>query len=534
MFSKILTLLKADRHSINILNMDLAKDKLKKISKNTFIVIVIVALCYCVGLFANIVAEPLYKQSYTYVMLALMIFVSLILCIVNTIYKSQGMLFMSKDNDLLLSLPLEKKTILASRIIKLMLSQYIWTAIILVPSLIVYVYYEGFTLSLFFSSIVMLVAIPILPVIVGTILGYIATLISSRFKNKNMMQIIVSIITFGISFYVGFSFSDRLNELLNTPQDVYITLKQIYYPMGLYIESIDTLSWSNLLMILGINVIPLALFIVVFSFMYFNIISKLSENHSRSKFELKSSKIKLQSIFDTLVSKEAKKYFRSSIYLLNTIVGPTILIVGAMYLALKGFNISSLVGDNTDILIQIKQLIPFGLYIIVAISISTANISASSISIEGKSIQLLKSLPMNITNVLLAKIVFHFIVVFLPVLISVVVAAIVLEVSAIDIFILVIACGLNVFMLAVLGLCINIMLPKTDASDIAIVKQSASSICTIIIGILYSVLAIYIAYKFNFKNVPVVIGIMSGISTMISCIGWLFLEKIGVKKFKEL
>lgn len=534
MFEKILTLLRADRHSINILNMDLAKNKLKKISTNAFIAIVIAALCYCVGLLANILAEPLYKEGYTYVMLAIMIFVSLILCIVNTIYKSQGMLFNSKDNDLLLSLPLKKSTILASRIIKLMLSQYIWTAIILVPSLAVYVYYEGLTLSLLISSIVMLVAIPVLPVIVGTILGYIATLISSRFKNKNMMQIIVSVITFGISFYVGFSFSDKLNELLNTPQDIYLTLKQIYYPMGLYIESIDTLNWLNLLIILGINLIPLVLFVAIFSLMYFNIISKLSENHSRSNFELKQNKIKVHSVFDTLVIKEAKKYFRSSIYLLNTIVGPSLLLVGAGYLAVKGINVASLVGDNTEALLKVKELIPIGLYIMVSMSISTANISASSISLEGKSLQLLKSYPLNITDIFLAKVFFHFIVVFLPVVLSVVVAAIVLEVSVIDILILAIACGLNVFMLAVVGLCINIMLPKTEASDIAAVKQSASSICSIILGVLYSVLVIYIAYKFNFENLTIVIGIVSGICALVACLGWVFLETFGVRKFEEL
>lgn len=534
MFSKILTLLKADRHSLNILNMDLAKDKFKKISTNAFIVIVIAALCYSVGLLANVMAEPLYKEGYTYVMLAIMIFVSLILCIVNTIYKSQGMLFNSKDNDLLLSLPIEKKTILASRIIKLMLSQYIWTAIILVPSLVIYVYYEGISLSLIISSVVMLIAMPVLPVIVGTVLGYIATLISSRFKNKNMMQIIVSIITFGISFYVGFGFSDKLNELLNTPQDIYLTLKQIYYPMGLYIESIDTLNWLNLLIILGINLIPLVLFVAIFSFMYFNIISKLSENHGKSNFELKQNKIKVRSVFDTIVVKEANRYFRSSIYLLNTIVGPSLLVVGAGYLVVKGINIASLVGDNTEALLKVKELIPLGLYIMVSMSISTANISASSISLEGKSLQLLKSYPLNITDIFLAKVFFHFIVVFLPVVLSVVVAAIVLEVSVIDTLILAIASGLNVFMLAVMGLCINILLPKTEASDIAAVKQSASSICSIIIGVLYSVLVIYIAYKFNFGNLVIVIGIASGICALVACLGWIFLETFGVKKFEEL
>lgn len=532
MISKIWTLLKADRHSINILNMDVTKNKFKKISTNTFIIIVMAAFSYCIGVCADLIAGPLHKEGYTYVMLAIMIFVSLILSIVNTIYKSQGMLFTSKDNDLLLSLPIEKRVILASRIIKLMLSQYIWTAIVLLPSLVVYVHYEGITLSLIISSIVMLIAIPILPVIVGTILGYIATLISSRFKNKNMMQIIVSVITFGVTFYVSFSLSDKLNELLNKPQDIYITLKQIYYPLGLYIESIDALNWLNLLIILAINLIPLALFVLVFSFMYFNIISKLSENHSKAKFEFK--KAKYRSVFDALLVKEAKRYFRSSIYLLNTIVGPTILIVGAVYLAIKGVDISSLLKNNAEAIAKVRDLLPLVIYIMAAMSISTSNISASAISIEGKSINLLKALPVNISNVFLAKIVFHFMVVFIPTFLSVVIAAIALELSAIDIIILAISIGLNVFMLAVIGVVVNIMLPKTEASDIAIVKQSASSICSILIGMLYAILVIYITYKLKLDYAIIILGIASGICAVFSCIGWIFLETYGVKKFNEI
>lgn len=527
MFSKIWTLLKADRHSINILDMNQVKNRFKKISTNTFVVIVIVALCCFIGVYANFMAEQLHGQGDTKFMLAIMMVISLVLSLVNTIHKSQGMLFSSKDNDLLLSLPLEKNVILASRIIKLMLSQYMWSAIILLPSFAVYIYYEGISMSFAISSIVMFVSLPILPVIVGTILGYIVTYIASKFKNKSMMQIIMSAITFVVMFYISFELSDKLNELLD--EDIYAALKKIYYPLGLYIESVDSLNILNLLKILAINIIPLILFVIIFSFMYFKIISKLSENHSKSKYKIK--KAKQHSALFALVSKEAKRYFRSSIYLLNTIVGPILIAAGAIWLSttdIYGANIS------LDTLQEMKDLFLLLIYIVITIGISTANISASAISLEGKSVQLLKSLPLNITNVFWAKILFHFIVVFLPVLVCAVIAAVTLEIAAIDIAILVIASGLVVFMLAVVGLCINILLPKTEASDIAIVKQSASSICSIILGIIYSLFVVYMAYKFEFKNSVIVIGIMSGICALVSCVGWTFLETVGVKKFKKL
>lgn len=532
MIGKIWALLKADRHSISILNTDMTKNKFKNISSTAFVIIVIGVLCYFVGMHANLMAEQLHKQGYTYIMLALMIFVSLILCVVNTIYKSQGVLFVSKDNDLLLSLPIEKKAILASRIIKLMLLEYIWTAIILVPSLVVYVYYEGLTLSLIISSIIMLIALPIIPVILGTILGYIATAISSRFKSKNIMQIIVSVIIFVVTFYFSFKLSGNLNELINKAQDIYKTLKEIYYPLGLYIECIEKLDVLKLLTILAINVVPLILFVLIFSLGYFEIISKLSENHSKSKF--KFTTVKTRSVYDALFAKEAKKYFRSSIYLLNTIVGPTLLIIGAALLAIKGINIESIVGDNIQLLQQLNEYMPLLLYMVAAMGVSTANISASSISIEGKSLQLLKSLPINTMNIFLAKAAFHFLIVFVPSVLSVALAAVVLKLSAIDIIIVTISLALSVFMQAILGIVINLILPKMDGSEIAIVKQSASSICSIIVGILYAILIVFLIYKLELTHPVILFGILAFINTVVILASWVFLEKIGVKKFEEL
>ena len=532
MIGKILTLLKADRHSINVLNTDITKNKFKNISSTAFVIIIIGILCYAMGMYANLMAEQLYKQGYTYVMLALMIFVSLILCVVNTIYKSQGVLFVSKDNDLLLALPIEKKAILASRIIKLMLLEYIWTVIILIPSLVVYVYYEGLTLSLIISSIVMLIALPIIPVILGTILGYIATAISSRFKSKNLMQIIASVVIFVVTFYFSFKLSGNLNELINKAQDIYKTLKEIYYPLGLYIECIENLDVLKLLAILAINIVPLILFVLIFSLGYFKIISKLSENHSKSKFTFKT--VKTRNVFDTLFVKEMKKYFRSSVYLLNTIVGPMLLIIGAVLLLAKGVDIKSITEDNAQLLQRLNEYMPLLLYMIAAMGVSTANISASSISIEGKNLQLLKSLPINTMDIFLTKAVFHFLIVFVPSVLSVVLAAVVLNLSAIDTMIITISLALSVFMQAMLGIVINLLLPKLDGSEIAIVKQSASSICSIIIGILYAILIIVLMYKLELTHPVVLFGILAFINMVVILASWVFLEKIGVKKFEEL
>lgn len=538
MLNDIWTLLKADRHSLNILNQDMtnkAKGKFNKFGKTGVILLFTALMCFVMGMYANVIAEELAKQGATFVMLAMMIIFTLIITIVNTVYKSQGMLFSAKDNDLLMSLPIPKKTILATRIIKLMLSQYIWVGVILIPSICVYVYYEGLTLSLLVSSIVMLIALPILPVIVGTIIGYIITLISSRFKNKNITQIIISIITFVLVFVLSFKLEAYLTNIVDMDMEIYEFLRKLYYPLGLYVECLEQINLLKLLEILIINLLPLLIFIIIFSFYYFNIISKLSENHAKSKFVL--NKVKTNSIFKSLLIKEGKKYFRSSIYLLNTIIGPMMLFAASIYLAYKGINIDSLKnmeGVTEDLIIQLKAYLPVFVYIMVFFCVGLANISASSISIEGSNIWHLKVLPIKIEKIFLAKAMFHILVVMIPTAISLILICYTLQMSVISSIILFITVMLSVVVVALAGLVINILLPKMNASDITVVKQSASSFVSMFVSIILGSIVMYYTYKMPFSEPIIMLGIISAICIVLIVALWTYLKRIGSLKFEKL
>ena len=59
---------------------------------------------YSIGYYAYMIGKPLHEIGLTYVMLSLFIFMVSIITIIEGIYKSQGILFECKDNDLLFSL----------------------------------------------------------------------------------------------------------------------------------------------------------------------------------------------------------------------------------------------------------------------------------------------------------------------------------------------------------------------------------------------------------------------------------------------
>jgi len=537
MLNDIWTLLKADRHSLNILNQGFtnkAKTRFAKLGTSGLIILFVILICFVIGLYANLMASELAKQGATFVMLAVMIIFSLILTITNTVYKSQGMLFASKDNDLLLSLPIPKKTILATRLIKLMLSQYIWTCLILLPSIAVYAYYEGLTLSLILSSLVMLIAMPILPVIVGTGVGYIITLIASRFKNKNLIQIIISILTFVIVFVFSYKITDFIESIADMDTEIYVFLKKLYYPLGLYIECLEQIDLLKLLEILVINLIPLLIFVVIFSYYYYNIISKLSENHAKSKFVL--NKVKVNSPLKSLIVKESKKYFRSSIYLLNTIIGPMIMLAASIYLAYKGVNLNSLrgiEGVTEDLMIQVETYLPVFVYVIIFFCVGLSNISASSISIEGSNIWHLRVLPLKVEKIFLAKTIFHVLVIMVPTSLSLILICITLKIPILSSMILFITVILSVIVLALIGLVINILFPKLNASDITVVKQSASSFCSMLVTILLGAIVMYYIYNMPFSQPIILLGVISGICILLIFVLWIYLTRQGVEKFRS-
>ena len=100
------------------------------------------------------------------------------------IYKSQGILFEARDNDLLFSLPIKKSQILLVRIIKLLAFQFIYNLMFILPAFVIYIYFERPGINFYLISLLMSLLISIIPTIVSSILGYMVKLVSSKFKSK--------------------------------------------------------------------------------------------------------------------------------------------------------------------------------------------------------------------------------------------------------------------------------------------------------------------------------------------------------------
>ena len=97
------------------------KENSSKIKKILLPIVLFLLVSFSIGSYAFMISSKLAPLNLTYIMLSMFIFMVVILTFMQGIYKSQGILFETKDNDLLFSLPISKGKILFARIFKLLL-----------------------------------------------------------------------------------------------------------------------------------------------------------------------------------------------------------------------------------------------------------------------------------------------------------------------------------------------------------------------------------------------------------------------------
>lgn len=533
---KLIYLLKAAMSQ----DMDMFKYKTKasdsKAKQIIFPIILSLIVMFAVGVYAVMFASEFSKVNLTYIMLTLFIILTTILTLVEGIYKSQGILFDAKDNDLLFALPIEKSKILFVRIFKLLSFQFLYNALFMIPAYVVYIYYEHPGISFYLISILMTFLLPIIPTVISSIIGYIIKAVSVKFKAKKIVQTVFTMIIFFGIFYISLNTQAILENIINNAESINAVIKKVYYPAGAYIDLIQNFNLTTLLILIAINIVPLVIFIMIASRFYFGIISKSSEKGSNKKIKNIESKVKVKSKLSALVSKELKRYFSSTVYIFNTSVGLILLLIVTIAMSVNINGVISTITEGEGMGFDIIPLMPKIFFCLVTYTACMTSITSSSISLEGKSFNITKSLPTSVDTILLSKILMSCIITMPVILISDLIFFIAFKVGIIDILFILVISILMPILMAIIGLFTNLKYPKMNASsDTEVVKQSMSTTIAVfsgmILGLVFAVLMVAATQTPN-TNLFVLIELI--VLAIVILALWKKLKKYGNKRFKEI
>lgn len=525
-FTLLKVILKDDFSLFKVTN-----DKTSKRNKVLFPILLTILVLYSVGYYAYIVGSALAPLNLTYVILSLWIVSISLLTIMEGIYKSQGILYESKDNDLLMSLPIDKKTLLWARIVKLILFQIMYTAIFMVPAMAVYAYFEVPGISYYVISLLMIVLIPIIPTVIASLIGAIVKNLTSLFQDKKKMQTIFSILVMVVLMGAVFYLEANGTAFINNASNISNIIAGMYYPIKLYLRLINQFNILDLMQLIGINLVFIIGFVYIMSITYFKVIQKSHEDikHAHKKYVMVKNPP-----FKALVKKEIKKYFSSSLYVFNTLFGVVILFIASIVILVKPDIIMTLINQSG---IDIGSIDIGLIYLVLLIFVlAMTSITSSSISLEGKSFNMMKTMPVSVKSILIAKLVSSLVIIYPLVFISDILVSIALKLDFIGILFIFIASIIMPILNGILGLIINLKYPKLEfKNDAEVIKQSMAVMISIYTGMGVAFLIVMGGtYLMDSLDMVLVEALLSVSLLLIVFILYKILITKGISRFKSL
>lgn len=135
------------------------------------------------------------------------------LMVFGTVFTAKAQLFESKDNELLLSLPVRPRDILASRMASLLLWNLLFGLLVAIPALLAWVQAARLPALGFVSFILLLPALACFSLAVTSLLAWALSLLGSRVRNKSLATIIGSVVFLGLYFAVIFRMNSYITQL---------------------------------------------------------------------------------------------------------------------------------------------------------------------------------------------------------------------------------------------------------------------------------------------------------------------------------
>lgn len=438
---------------------------------------------------ANALCNPLNEAGFSWLYIALMGIVGVMLGSFGSVFNTFSSLYQAKDNDLLLSMPISVKDVLIARLSGVYAMGLMYELLVMVPTVIVYFINVKVGIAAVICSVLIPFVLSIFILSLSCILGWIVAIVNSKLKRKNILTVIVSLVFIGAYYYICGSASTILQTLITQPQSVANKVKGVLYPlyhMGLAAK-------GNLVSMI---IFTLIIF-VIFSFVYIGLsvsfIRLATGNKGEIKVRYKEKSMKSTSPDRALFRKELQRFIHSSVYMLNCGLGIVFMLASSVIILIKQDAVNKILELPISGLEEIAVLISVAS---VCMMTTMNDISAPSVSLEGKNIWILQSFPVSAWKVLKAKVLLQVSLTVVPALIMVICVEWILKPAIVFLILVPTTVVLFILLMSLLGVVCNLKAPNLKWINEAVPIKMSLSVSIAMFGGWAIVLALAIIYYF--------------------------------------
>ena len=444
--------------------------------------LLIMAMSYVAGL-----SYGLIKIGAKEIVPIYIVFLSSLFTLLFCAFKAGKIIFKESCYDILSSMPIKKSAIVISRYIRLYVEGAAVAFVVMIPGIVVYSCMAKPGILDVFLGLLSVAVVPVIPVALSVLFGVIITGISSRMKNKVLFEtvfviaIVVGILVFGYAMSYNQNVSFDMEMLSNIAKDLEDMICSIYPPTAWFASALATGGKIGFLIGVLVSTVLFILVVVVTTINFEGISRRLRINIA--KHDYKIGNLESRSMMKAIVYKEAKRYFSSGTYVVNTIIGPVLAVAFAVSMLFVEFE--SVLG-NFPIAININGVVP----VVFAGILTMCNPIATSISMEGKEFWIIKTLPISHKDILKGKLIFCGIFLVPFYVVGEVMMIIALKPSLVNFVWMIVIPIVTMACMLVIGIAVNLRFPKLKwNSDVEVVKQSASAAIGGFMGILLTLIS---------------------------------------------
>ena len=338
----------------------------------------------------------------------------------GSVFNTYSGLYLPKDNDLLLSMPIPVRLIIISRLVNVYLLGTMYAGVVFIPTLIVYWLIAGATVQNVICGIILFLIVTAIVLILSCVLGWVVAKISLKLKNKSFITVLISLVFIGGYYVVYFKAQEWIKALIANAVVYSENIKNSAYVLFLF----GRVGEGDLLAT-GIFLLATAILLFVTLFVLSRGFLKLATSSgSTKKVRYTEKTAKQKGVFGAVLSKEFARFTSSPNYMLNCGLGVLLLPALGVFLLLKGAELLEIVSTSLAFIPSCGGLLLCAALMLMSTMTDTA---APSVSLEGKSVWIPQSLPIEPKTVLMAKTAMQLLLTEIPMLFAAVCGAVVVQ-----------------------------------------------------------------------------------------------------------
>ena len=501
-------------------------------------ILIVYALClFSLGAAFSASAEgfsqSLFSADLKWLYFAYMGMMSMALGIFGSVFGVVSGIYKAKDNELLLSMPIPPAMIVFTRMLSLWLITLVCVLTGLIPTAVVYGRYYTLGTAGVLSLVIATFTLSFAAFAVSCLAGWVVALISNRLRNRSIVTVLIALVFLAGYYVFYFNVNKLLARLATEAEVIGDRIRRTVYPLYVYGRGCTGKPLYALLAF----AMAFALLLIVYILISRSFTGVATANTGLKKKHFSGKVGAGSSVSGTLLRKEFKRYLSSANYMLNCSLGTFLMPVAAIALVIKADAVRGLL-EAIDLPMEI-----FGRYLAVALGyavmfLCTMNeLTAPSLSLEGRNYWILRSLPVDLRQVAKAKLGMHFALTGVPMLLVIAAVYWVFRPGILNILLIALMPVSFIMLQAYIGLAANIRFPRMDwVNEMVAVKQGASVLLTLLgsIVLVIGFGALYFLVLIEKIEPTVFILAQSGLFAVIALIlrGWIM--KKGVKIMESL